>query len=57
LTEIAKRKPREYVFCPEDITSRIIIGALQSKYTSLEILEELKGQYPVEYERYCEKDY
>lgn len=57
LAAIAGRNPKQYWFCDEIVTKKIIIGAIQSKYTSLEILEELKGQYPVEYERYCKKDY
>jgi hypothetical protein len=57
LAKVVERNPKEYVFCPENLTKEIVIGALQSKFTPIEILEELKGQYPNEYERYCEKDY
>jgi len=57
LVEIIKRNPREYVFCPENLTRRIVIGALQSRHTSIEVLEELKAQYPIEYDKYCSKDY
>jgi len=57
LTEIVKRNPKEYVFCSENLVKRIIVGALQSKYTRIEVLEELKAQYPIEYKKYCSKDY
>lgn len=57
LTKIVKRNPREYVFCPENIIKRIIRGALESKHTRIEVLEELKVQYPIDYQKYCSKDY
>lgn len=57
LAKIVKRNPKNYVFCPEKLTQRIIIGALQSRYTPIEVLEELKAQYPIEYKKYCNKDY
>jgi len=58
LAEAVKRNPKEYVFCPENLTKRIIIGALESKHTPLEIIEELKFQYPNEYKSYYkEEDY
>lgn len=57
LAKVVERNPKEYVFCPENLTKEIVIGAFQSRFTPIEILEELKGQYPNEYERYCEKDY
>ncbi len=57
LVKIIKRNPKEYRFCPENLTQRIVIGALQSRHTSIEVLEELKAQYPIEYEKYCNKDY
>ena len=57
LTRSAKRNPKEYVPCPENIIKRIIRGALESKHTRIEVLEELKVQYPIEYEKYCSKDY
>ena len=57
LKEIVKRNPKQYVYCPENLTKKIVIGALQSQHTPIEILEELKNQYPEEYEQYCKKDY
>jgi hypothetical protein len=55
LTKRAKRKTKSYVFCPENLTKRIIIGALQSQHTPIGVLEELRIQYPNEYKRYCRK--
>ena len=52
LEKAVKRKSTEYEFCPESITLRIIVGAFQSRHTSLEIINELKRQYPQEYDRY-----
>ena len=52
LSKIVKRHPREYVFCPENITKKIVIGAFQSRHTPLEIIEELGIQYPNEYKGY-----
>ena len=57
LEKIAERNPKQYKFCPENLTKRIVIGAFQSLFTPIEILEELRIQYPNEYEKYCEKDY
>ncbi len=45
-------KPKEYEFCPENLTLRIIIGAFQSRHTPLEIIDELRKQYPDEYKNY-----
>lgn len=55
LTERAKRRPRSYVFCRENHVKKIVKGALQSQHTPLEILEELRIQYPKEHKRYCTK--
>lgn len=52
LVKAIGRKPREYEFCPENLTLRIVIGAFQSRHTSFEIINELKRQYPQEYDRY-----
>ena len=57
LTKVAESHPKEYVFCPQNLTKRIINGALESRHTPIEVLEELKIQYPIEYEKYCSKDY
>ena len=57
LAKIAERNPKQYKFCPENLTKRIVIGAFQSRFTPIEILEELRIQYPNEYERHCKKDY
>lgn len=57
LIKVAKRNPKQYEFCPENLTEKIVIGALQSQFTPIEILEELRIQYPNEYERHCEKNY
>jgi len=57
LAKVAKRKPRDYEFCSENHVQRIVIGAFQSQLTPIGVLEELRMQYPNEYERYCEKDY
>ena len=57
LIDKAKRNPRDYVFCSENHIKKIVIGALQSQFTPIEILEELGIQYPNEYKRYCAKDY
>lgn len=56
LGKIAKRNPKKYVFCPDNLIRRIIKGALQSKYRRGEILRELKAQYPTEYSKYCDRD-
>ncbi|MCX6011551.1 MAG: hypothetical protein NT134_04780 [Chloroflexi bacterium] len=57
LVEEAKYRPEKYEFCPENLVKKIVIGALQSRFTQIEILEELKIQYPSEYEKYCQRDY
>lgn len=58
LLAIANRKSiYEYNYCAESIIKEIIIGAFQSQFTPIEIIEELSIKYPNEYERYHEKDY
>lgn len=57
LRNIAQKRPQDYRFCAENHVKRIIIKALESRHTPIEVLEELKAQYPSEYEKYCNKDY
>lgn len=52
ITIIANNNPSEYRFCPENLTLRIIIGAFKSRHTSTEIIDELKKQYPDEYNKF-----
>ena len=52
LKSLLKISPKEYVFCPENITKRIVIGAFESRHTPLEIIDELRKQYPNEYDTY-----
>lgn len=49
---VARQNPKDYIYCPENLTRRIVVWALQSKYISLEIIDELKKQYPDEYDKY-----
>ncbi len=37
----------DYVFCPENLTEKVIIGAFWSQHTPIGVLEELAAQYPV----------
>jgi len=46
LKRVAEHNLGEYVFCPLDITNKIITGAFQSRYIALEIVEELKSKHP-----------
>lgn len=52
LAEFAGRNPKRYHFCNENITKKIIIGAIQSKDTNQELLEELEIQYPSEFSQH-----
>jgi len=52
LSYVASQHPTEYVFCPEELRNRIIFGAFKSRHTPFEIIDELKKQYPNEYEKY-----
>lgn len=56
LRKEAQKRPRSYEFCAENHVKRIVIGALQSRHTPIEVLRELKTQYPIEYKKYCGKD-
>ena len=51
----ARRNPKQYWFCDESITKKIIIGAIQSQDTKQELLDELEIQYPSEYLKYFSK--
>lgn len=52
LAAIARRNPGQYWFCDEGVTKKIIIGAIQSKDTKQELLEELEIQYPSEFSQH-----
>lgn len=41
-----------YIYCAEKIVERIIIGAFQSQFTPIGVLNELKEQYPSIAEKY-----
>jgi hypothetical protein len=56
-TRLAKAKIDNYEFCDLNHIKRIVIGGMQSRHTPLEIIEELKTQYPKEYQDYCSKGY
>jgi len=49
LAAFADHNPKKYHFLSEYHTKRIIIGAIQSRDTNQELLDELEIQYPNEY--------
>jgi hypothetical protein len=56
LLAIANRKSiDDYIYCAENIIKEIIIGAFQSQFTPIEIIEELSIQYPNEYKKHYEQ--
>ena len=46
-----------YISCSVDIVKRIVIGAFQSQFTPIEIIEELGIQYPDYYNKHYETDF
>lgn len=46
----------KYIYCPEQIIERIIIGAFQSQFTSMGVLNELKEQYPTIAQKYFDEN-
>ncbi len=52
LAAIATRHPKQYQFCNTNVTKKIIIGAIQSRDITQELLGELKIQYPREFSQY-----
>ena len=47
----------KYKYCDLNHIKKIVIGGMQSKHTPLEIVEELKVQYPQEYHDFCSNGY
>jgi hypothetical protein len=51
-SKLEEYKENDYKYCSSVLTQRAIIGAFQSLFTPLEIIQELKNQYPTEYKKY-----
>ncbi len=51
-----RKNKKEYLYCSENNIKRIVKGAFQSDFTPIEIIEELKTQYPDEYDKYYKED-
>ena len=49
-----KDEVSDYRPCPQNIMNQIIKDAFKSQFTKGEVIEELKTQYPKEYEQYYE---
>lgn len=49
-----KDEVSDYRPCPQNIMHQIIKDAFKSQFTKGEVIEELKTQYPKEYEQYYE---
>lgn len=55
-SNVAKYGDNGYKCCKAIHIEKIIKGAFQSEFISPEIIDELKVQYPIEYEKYYPKE-
>ncbi|MBA7579745.1 hypothetical protein ES708_21621 [subsurface metagenome] len=52
ITKLAKHRNDGYCCCKPEYVQRIVKGAFQSQFMQLEIITELKEQYPAECAKY-----
>lgn len=52
VTKLTRYKNDGYYYCEPEFIQRIVKGAFQSEFIPLEVIPELKEQYPTEYAKY-----